>query len=38
MIATEQPLIELLALIDLVWQDSGTSSGLGYSEQSLFKV
>jgi hypothetical protein len=38
MIATEQPLIELLGLNDLVWQDSGTSSGRGDSERSLFKV
>lgn len=38
MIATGQPLIELLALIDRVWQDSGARRGSRYSEQSLFKV
>jgi len=38
MITTEERLIELLALIDMVWQGSGPSSMRGYSEQSLFKV
>jgi DDE family transposase len=38
MITTDHPLIQLLALIDLVWQESGPSRTSGYSEQSLFKV
>ena len=38
MITTDHPLIELLALVDMVWQDSGSSSMRLYSEQSLFKV
>ena len=38
MIPTEQPLIELLALVDMTWQDSGPSGMKLYSEQSMFKV
>ena len=38
MITTDHPLIELLALVDMTWQDSGPSSLRLYSEQSMFKV
>jgi len=37
MITTEQPLLQLLALVDQVWQDSGPQVTT-YSEQSMFKV
>jgi hypothetical protein len=37
MITTDHPLIELLALVDMVWQDSRPSMRL-YSEQSMFKL
>jgi hypothetical protein len=38
MITADHPLIQLLALIDMVWQDNGPSSMRWYSEQSMFKV
>ena len=38
MITTEERLIELLALVEMVWQDSGPSGMRLYSEQSMFKV
>ena len=38
MITAEHPLIELLALVDRVWQDNGPSSLKKYSGQTLFKV
>jgi hypothetical protein len=38
MITTDHPLIELLALVDRVWQDSGPRRMRLYSEQSMFKV
>jgi Transposase DDE domain len=38
MIPTDHPLIELLALVDMVWQDSEPSGLKLYSEQSIFKV
>src|SRR5664279_6079378 len=38
MITIEQPLLQLLGLVDMVWQDSGSSSMRLYSEQSMFKV
>jgi len=38
MITVDQPVIQLLALIDMVWQDSGPSSLRMYSEQAMFKV
>jgi Transposase DDE domain len=37
MIAIDHPLIELLGLVDRVWQDSGPNSLRLYSEQSMFK-
>ena len=37
MITTEQPLLQLLGLVDVVWQDSGPQVTT-YSEQSMFKV
>jgi Transposase DDE domain len=38
MITTDHPFIELLALVNMVRQDSGPSSLRLYSEQSMFKV
>ena len=38
MITVDHPLIQLLALIDMVWQDKGGSSLNFYSEQTMFKV
>jgi len=38
MITTESLLIELLALVDMVWEERGPSSLKLYSEQSMFKV
>jgi hypothetical protein len=38
MITTEYVLIELLALVDTVWQERGPSSLREYSEQTMFKV
>src|SRR5260221_267566 len=38
MITTEHRLIELLALIDMAWVQTSSSSLKQYSEQSLFKV
>src|SRR5437762_1496462 len=38
MITVEHPLIQLLALIDIVWQDNGGGSLNFYSEQTMFKV
>jgi len=38
MIPTEQPLIELLALIDMTWEQTSSGSLKQYSEQSMFKV
>jgi hypothetical protein len=38
MITRDHPLIELLASVDMVWQDSGPSGLRLYSEQSMFKV
>lgn len=38
MITAEHPLLQLLALIDMVWQESGASSGKVYSKQVMFKV
>src|SRR5262245_8868696 len=38
MITTDQPLIELLALVDMVWQDSGPSSMRIYSQKTMYKV
>jgi SAM-dependent methyltransferase len=37
MTTTDHPLIELLALVNMVWQDSGPSSLRLYSEQRMFK-
>src|SRR5260221_7939999 len=38
MITIEQPLIELLGLIDMVWVQTNNGSLKQYSEQSMFKV
>ncbi|MEP7284843.1 MAG: hypothetical protein ABI947_03635 [Chloroflexota bacterium] len=38
MITRAHPLIELLGLIDMVWEQSSSGSLKQYSEQSLFKV
>jgi hypothetical protein len=38
MITAEHPLIQLLALIDMVWQENGGGSLNFYSEQTMFKV
>lgn len=38
MITVEHPLIQLLALIDMVWQDSSESKLNFYSEKTIFKV
>ena len=38
MITVDHPLIQLLALIDMVWQDNGASKLYVYSEQTMFKV
>jgi hypothetical protein len=38
MITTASPLIELLGLIDMVWEQSSSGSLKQYSEQSLFKM
>jgi hypothetical protein len=38
MITIEDRMLQLLALVDMVWQDSGSSGMRLYSEQSMFKV
>src|SRR4051794_2583541 len=38
MITADHPLLQLLGLIDMVWQDSETSSAKVYSKQTMFKV
>lgn len=38
MITHEHPLIQLLALIDLVWVETAAGSSKVYSEQTMFKV
>jgi hypothetical protein len=38
MITADQPLLQLLALIDMVWQESGANGAKVYSKQTMFKV
>ena len=38
MITDDHPLLQLLALIDLVWVETGTGSAKVYSEQTIFKI
>lgn len=38
MITSEHPLLQLLALVDMVWQENQSQGMRVYSEQSMFKV
>ncbi len=38
MITDDHPLIQLLALIDLVWVETRPTTAKVYSEQTMFKV
>ena len=38
LITEEHPLIQLLALVDMVWVETTAGSSKVYSEQTMFKV
>jgi DDE family transposase len=38
MITNDHPLLQLLALIDLVWVETGSASAKVYSDQTMFKI